>query len=146
MTIGKHTLTIFNRYSEGGLPPFGNVEGFNRTVIKYGQWEDSTDRNATNDGRNFIEQHISIIIPKTAKTGGKKYVLPMQWESLPVNQKLLSWTLKINDTYIAYGEAPDITSTYTIAKMQADYKSCRVSGIEDLTDQPVMPHFEVLGV
>ena len=145
MTIGKHTLTVYNIYSEG-LPPFNNVEGYNKTVIKFGQWEDTTDRQANSNGITQINQLISVIIPKTAKTGGKKYVSPMEWESLPISEKLQTWTLKVGRDYIALGETPDITTAYSITSLKKDYRLCLISQVEDLTDQPIMPHFEVLGV
>jgi hypothetical protein len=145
MTIGKHTLTVYNIYSEG-LPPFNNVEGYNKTVIKFGQWEDTTDRQANSNGITQINQLISVIIPKTAKTGGKKYVSPMEWESLTPAQKLITWTLKVGRDYIVFGESPEITTSYPFATMQKDYRCCLISAAEDLTNQPIMPHFEVLGI
>jgi len=149
MILAKHVLTIYNKYMNqgewtGGMPPVA-LEAWNRTVIKFGQWEDSTDRNAGNNGKNFIDKHISILIPKTAKTGGKKYIKPIQWAALAADQKVLSWSLNIGDI-IACGEAPEITSAYTITTMRADFMTCAIQAVEDLTGQPIMPHFEILGV
>jgi len=146
MTLAKHVLTVYNKYAklpdnwQGGVPP-SNIEAWNRTVIKFGQWEDSTDKNADTGGKNFIDKHISIIIPKTANAGGKKYVKPLEWAS-PFNT---AWTLNVG-AIIAFGEAPEITGAYTMAAMKANFKNCEIRAIEDLTDQPIMPHFEILGV
>ena len=150
MILAKHVITIYNKYMimpsnwQGGIPP-SSQEAWNRTVIKYAQWEDSTDRNAGNDGKNFIDKHIAIIIPKTANTGGKKYITPIEWAALPTAQIPQSWTLTVGNV-IAYGEAPEITSAYTMATMKNNFKNCEIRAIEDLTDQPIMPHFEILGV
>jgi len=86
MILAKHVLTVYQKYMNqgewtGGAPPVAQ-EAWNRTVIKYAQWEDLTDRNADTSGKNFIDKHISIIIPMTANTGGKKYVKPIQWAAL----------------------------------------------------------------
>jgi len=146
MILAKHVLTIYNKYMsmpsnwQGGTPPSAS-EAWNRTVIKFGQWEDSTDKNADTSGKNFIDKHISIIIPITANTGGKKYKKPLEWVS-PFNT---TWTLSIG-TIIVFGEAPEITSAYTMTNMKANFKYCEIKAIEDLTDQPIMPHFEILGI
>jgi hypothetical protein len=128
----------------GGMPPTA-LEAWNRTVIKFGQWEDTTDRQANSSGITQINKLISVIIPKDAKTG-KKYIPPLEWAALPVEQKKLSWTLNVDADYIALGEAPEITPGYTMANMKADFRSCLIKAVDDLSNQPVLPHFEVSGV
>jgi len=146
MTIAKHILTVYNKFTsmpsnwQGGIPPAAS-EVWNRTVIKYGQWEDTTDKNADTSGKNFIDKHISIIIPKTAKTGGKQYKTPLEWVS-PFNT---TWTLNVG-TIIVFGEGPEITTAYAMATLKNNFKFCEIKAIEDLTDQPVLPHWEIVGI
>jgi hypothetical protein len=50
------------------------------------------------------------------------------------------------ENYIALGEAPEITSAYTITNMRANFRSCLIQAIEDLSNQPVLPHWEITGI
>jgi hypothetical protein len=146
MILAKHTITIFNRYTSGvftgGMPP---SESWSRTVIKFAQWEDTTDRQANANGITQINKLISIIIPKTADTQGKKYKPYLEWATLPVDEKLLTWTLNV-ENYIALGEAPEITSAYKITNMTADFRCCLIKAMDDLSNQPVLPHWEITGI
>ena len=143
--LAKHTLTVYNAVMEG-LPPFPPSETWKRTIIKFGQWEDSADRNGAQDGRTFIDKHINIIIPKNANMQGKKYILSNDYERLSADQKNKYWTLKINKDYIAFGETPDITSSFTITNLSSQYRACLVKAIEDFLIQPILPHLEVVGI
>jgi len=145
MILAKQIITVYNKYSGLLNPPMPPTEGWNKTVIRFAQWEDATDRNATQAGVTFIDKHISILIPKTANTMNKNYVKNIDWAKLAVDQKLLTWTLKPED-YIALGETPDITSVFTISNLVANYKCCLIKSIEDLSDQPILPHWEVAGI
>jgi hypothetical protein len=150
MTIAKHVLTVYNKYMNqgewaGGMPPTA-LEAWNRTVIKFGQWEDTTDRQADTNGITQINKLISIIIPKTANTQGKKYVTPLEWAKLPADKKILSWTLNAGVDYIAFGEGPEITSAYKITNMTAEFRCCLIKAMDDLSNQPILPHIEISGV
>ncbi|MCL2174574.1 MAG: hypothetical protein FWB73_00885 [Treponema sp.] len=145
MILAKHVLTVYNVSNEG-VPPFGGSDVWRKTIIKFGQWEDSADRNSATDGRSVISKHISIIIPKNADTQGKKYILSGDYAKLTADQKNKYWTLKLGSDYIAFGETPDITSSFTISSLQNQYKACLISAVEDLTIQPVLPHYEIVGI
>jgi hypothetical protein len=72
MILAKHTITIYNKYMNqsewtGGMPPTA-LEAWNRTAVKFAQWEDTTDRQANTNGITQLNKLISIIIPKTANT------------------------------------------------------------------------------
>jgi hypothetical protein len=145
MTIAKHILTVYNKYTGAFNPPSPPSEAWNRTVIRFGQWEDSTDRNMTQTGITNIDKHISIIIPKNAKTVGKKYVTPIQWAALSTAEKLLAWTVNADDI-IALGETPEITSGYSMSTMRANNRACLIKSIENYFNQPIMPHIEAIGI
>jgi hypothetical protein len=144
MTIAKHTLTIFNK-SVTVNPPFGSTDVWNRTVIKFGQWENNTDRNFDGNGITSIGKHIDIIIPKKVDTGGKGFLKEIDWNKLPADQKPTKWTLRAED-YIFFGEVPELTTAYTITNARADYRYCLIKAISDYTDQPVLPHWELAGI
>ena len=143
--LAKHTLTVYNKIAGVFIPPFPPSESWQRTIIKFAQWEDQTDLNANGNGRNTIDKHISIIIPKNAKSQGRKYLTHIEWNKLQSGQDKY-WTLIIESTMIALGETPDISASMTITDLQKQYKSCLVSAVEDLTIQPILPHFEVVGI
>jgi hypothetical protein len=145
MTIAKHILTVYNKYMAGGQPPSPPTEAWNRTVIRFGQWEDSTDRNMTQTGITNIDKHIYIIIPKTAKTGGKRFIPSIDWAKLTTAEKLLTWTVNADDI-IALGETPEITSGYSMSTLRAANRACLVKSIENYFNQPIMPHIEVIGI
>jgi hypothetical protein len=146
MTIAKHTITVFNKYYGGDFqPPFPPSEAWNRTVIKFGQWEDTTDRNFTNNGITSIDKHIEVIIPKTANTMGKGFVKVVDWYKLTTDKKLTKWTVQAGD-YVFFGEAPEITTLYTMKQAMDDFKYCMIKTVEDLSDQPVLPHWEITGI
>ena len=146
MILANHTLTVYNKYHDSnvtdGMPP---ADFWNRTVIKYGQWENTSNRTG-NEGRNFIEKLVLIIIPKTAKTGGKQYVPPQEWTKLPVDKKLLTWTLQVDADQIAWGEAPEITDHYPMATMRQNFENCLIKIVKDLCDQPLLPHWEITAI
>ena len=143
MTIGKNIITVFNKYAAGDSnSPFPPTESWNKTVIKFAQWEDTTDRQANTNGITQVNKLISIIIPKNANTQGKKYVKPLEWTRLSTEQKLLSWTLKAED-YIFFEEVPISTITTDIIKQN---RCCLIKTVDDLSDQPVLPHWEITGV
>ena len=141
MILAKHIITVINSFM---THPSGKT-AYNRTVIKYVQWEDTTDRNYMSSGATFIDKHISIIIPKTADTQGKKYVPAKEWGLLPEAQQLLTWTLEPN-TDIFYGEVPELTGGYTYTQVRKDFRYCLVKTIDDLANQPIMPHWEIVGI
>jgi len=150
MILAKHTISIFNRFLDG-VPPFFQggrppAESYNKTLVRYAQWEDSADRNSANDGRTSIDKHIQIIIPLKADTQGRKYIGYRDYELLPNEQKLNFWTLKINECIIAFGDAPELSSSFTIEKLKESYKHCLVKAVEDLTLQPILPHWEIVGI
>ena len=145
MILAKHVLTVYNAVMEG-QPPFPPSETWKKTVIKFGQWEDSADRNFSSQGLTTIGKHISIIIPKNANTQGKKYIPSKDFERLTADQKNKYWTLKLDKDYIALGETPDITASFTISNLYSQYRACLINAIEDLTIQPVLPHWEVIGI
>lgn len=146
MILAKHILTVYNKVTGVFVPPFPPSESWQRTIIKFAQWEDQTDLNANGDGRNTVDKHISIIIPKNANTQGRKYLSPTEWNKLTNGEQSKYWALIIGSTYIALGETPEITSSLTISQLQSQYKSCVVSAAEDLTIQPILPHIEVIGI
>jgi len=145
MILAKHVLTVYNSVLVG-LPPFPSSEAWYKTTIKFGQWEDTADRNFSSQGLTTIGKHISIIIPKNVNAQGKKYITSGDYERLSTDQKNNYWTLKLDKDIIAFGETPDITSSFTITNLRNQYKTCLVSAIEDLTIQPVLPHWEIVGV
>jgi hypothetical protein len=148
MTIAKHTLTVYNKYIEGVFNPPNppsQQEKWNRTVIRFGQWEDRTDRNFTQAGATLIDKHIEVIIPKTANTGGKKFVKSLEWGKFETAQKIQTWTVRAED-YVVLGEGPEIAAGYTMDNLRADFRHCMVKAIEDLSDQPVLPHWEISGI
>jgi len=142
MIIAKHIITVFNKYN-ADTPPYS--EAWARTVIKFAQWEDSTNRNFTSTGATFIDKYISIIIPKNANTEGKKYIPPKEWGLLPAAQKLLTWTLE-QGSDIFLGEVPPLAGGYTYTQARKDFVYCLIKSVEDLTNQPILPHWEVTGI
>ena len=146
MTIAKHTITVVNTYSDivfqPPLPPVGGTT-YKRTVFKNCQWEDVTDRQADSGGLTQINKLISIIIPKIK--GMKPYLPYADYAKLDNSQKPNYWTLK-TEWEIFLGEVPEITGTYTMENARADFRHCMIKGIEDLSDQPVLPHWEVTGI
>jgi len=145
MIIGKEVISVYNRFITG-LPPFGSTETWLRTVIKFAQWEDSADRNVTNIGATFIDKHINIYIPKTANTEGKKYMRSSEWILLPNDKKAQAWTLAVDSSIITLGETPIITSLYTMQTLRNEHRHCLIKAIEDLSNSPIMPHWEVAGI
>jgi len=145
MILAKHTLTIYNAVMEG-QPPFPPSEVWKKTVVKFGQWEDSADRNFSSQGLTTIGKHISIIIPKNADMQGKKYLPSGEYARLTGDQINKHWTLKLDKDYIALGETPDITSSFTISNLISQYRVCLVNALEDLTIQNILPHWEIIGV
>jgi hypothetical protein len=124
--------------------PFAPDETWDRSVIKYAQWDDVKDRNFANNGVIVIGSHVEIIIPKTANAGGKDYINPIDWNKLPEEQKLEKWTLSVGD-YVFFGDAPEITDAYTMKQAKDNFKSCAIKAIDDLSNQPILPHWEVAG-
>jgi len=146
MTLAKHTLTVFSQLPGVFIPPFPpQPGGWNRTVIKYGQWENATDRNVTGEGATFIDKHIGIIIPKAADAMGKGFLNEIDWNRLPVAERREKWTLRIGDI-VVFGEAPEISGPVTIDTVRADFRHCLVKSVEDLTKQPVLPHWAIVGI
>jgi MFS superfamily sulfate permease-like transporter len=135
--IPKHTLTIFNKYTEITTPPF--TEAWNRTVIKYGQWEDDVVREFANSIINTAKQ-VNIIIRANADTEGKEFLDEIEWNKLPADQKVKYWTLRMDD-YVFFGEVPELT---TIASAKKDFKHCLINGV--VHDMDHIPHWEVTGV
>jgi hypothetical protein len=146
MTIAKHTITVINVFSDTvwnpPLPPTGKTT-YSRTVFKNCQWEDQSDRQANNNGITQINKLISIIIPKAK--GMKPYKKNEDYVKLPTDQKANFWTLKTEEE-IFLGEVPEITDLYKIENARKDFRYCMIKGIDDLSDQPVLPHFEVTGI
>jgi hypothetical protein len=143
--IAEHTLTVFNKYLGVSTPPFGATEAWNRTVIKYGQWENTTDRNFDGNGVITIGKSISVIIPQNADTGGKEFLNEIEWNKLPADQKIKYWTLRTDD-YVFFGEVPELTTGYTMTNARADHRHCLVKAVDDYADQPILPHWEVTGI
>jgi hypothetical protein len=146
MTIAKHAITIINVFSEAVYqppnPPTGKTT-YSRTVFKNCQWEDITDRQANNNGITQINKLISVIIPKTK--GMKPYKKNEDYAKLPIDQKPNCWTLAAEGE-IFLGEVPEITALYTIETAKKDFRHCMIKGIDDLSDTPVLPHWEVTGI
>ena len=150
MTIAKNTITIFNTYAKEAerdpmdfRPPGPAETVYSRTVFKNCQWEDTVDRQANTNGLTQVNNLISIIIPKTK--GMKPYKKDFEYNKLPVDLKANYWTL-VTSGEIFLGEVPEITPLYTIENARADFRKYIIKGIEDLSDQPVLPHWEITGV
>ena len=153
MTIAKHTITIFNTYimeTEEERDPYdprppsvSQTTVYSRTVLKNCQWEDTIDRQANTNGLTQVNNLISIIIPKTK--GMKLYKKDFEFNKIPVEQRANYWTL-VTSGEIFLGEVPEITPLYTIENARADFRKCIIKGIEDLSDQPVLPHWEITGI
>jgi len=146
MILAKHVLSVYNEFMPpffGGLPP---AAIWQKTLIKYAQWEDAADRNSTQAGMTSIDKHIRIIIPKNANTQGRKYIPFREFEFLPAEQKPSYWTLKINSSIICLGDTPEITSQFPSHNIKEQFSNCLVKAIEDLTIQPILPHWEIIGI
>lgn len=148
MILTKSVLSIYNSYqSETFNPPFPPTTqtAWDRTIIKYGQWEDVTDRGMGADGKNMIDTHVSIIIPKKAKTEGKKYLDWKEYSLLKADWDQY-WTLNpsnTNRTIIVLGEGKEIDSSYTIAQLQKEFKSCVIRAFEEFD---LLKHWEITAV
>jgi hypothetical protein len=141
--IAEHTLTVFNKYMGVSTPPFGATEVWNRTVIKYGQWEDDVVREFANGIINTGKQ-ILVLIETNADTGGKEFLGEIEWNKLSADQKIKYWTLRTDDN-VFFGEVPELTATYTIASAKKDFKHCLIQTVADLSNLH-RPHWEITGV
>jgi hypothetical protein len=139
--IAEHTLTVFNKYLGVSTPPFGATEAWNRTVIRYGQWEDDVVREFANGIINTGKQ-ILVLIKTNADTGGKEFLNEIEWNKLPADQKVKHWTLRTDD-YVFFGEVPE---GYTVTNAKADHRHCLIKAVDDYSDQPILPHWEVTGI
>jgi hypothetical protein len=143
------TITIYNRFPVG-LPPFPPRVRFDRTVIRNVMWKDATHNNPDSNGRSFIDQTVSITIPKEAKAdGNKQYIDPVGYSRLPIDDTN-HWTLNndpSNPDVIVFGDCPkEINDLYTITQLQRDYKTMIIKSVSDSTNQGILPMWKVTGV
>jgi hypothetical protein len=129
-SIYRDTITVYNRRAGAiARPPFPPTAArWERTVIKGTRFRNSTQVNATSEGASFIAQTVSVTIPESADTGGKKYVQPSDYARLPQDDQK-HWTVRsdrANPDFIVFGEAPEITEAYTIEDLQREYGDRRV--------------------
>ena len=149
-TLGQDTLTIINSWLELGLflPPFiqyPDIQRNQKTLVKYGQWEQATDKDTNNISR-FTVQSVNIYIPLDAKvTPKRKYIPYKKFDSTPDDQKVNFWTVR-PDQYIFLGDVPEITELYTLDMAIKDFPVTRVNAINDLTNNDIIPHLEIIGI
>jgi len=142
----QDTITIFNRYQRGGfmggIPP---APSWDRTVIRNVTWQDQVHTNMSSAGSSVIDKTVSVIIPLNAEIeGNKKYFAPMDYALMPNDQD--GWTLQQRDI-IAFGEIDrDITPLFTEEDLAREYKTMRISGVTDTTNQSMIPSWKVEGV
>jgi len=144
----QNTITIFNKYTAGsgnwvgGLPPTQTIK-YNKAYIKNVMWKDNVHTNSSNDGKSFIDKTVSITIPLDEMETDKKYVKP---EDFPSLAETGVWSLQIGDI-IVFGECDkDITTTYTKADLQKEFKTMEIRAVSDSTDQDILPKWEIDGV
>ena len=139
------TVTVYNSYMVGGLPPFGNITKWERAVLKGVHWEETIDRNPDSQGRAHINQSVLILIPKDVDKGGKTYINPEEYARVP-NDIEGYWTLTFGTsepTFIMLGEGRELNDLYPIASLMRDHRVVKVEGVSDTLDSPVLPHLEV---
>ena len=139
------TITVYNSYLIDDPPSSYPKTLYRRTVIYKVQWTDDVHRSHSSEGRFFISKIASVIIPKDANTGGKRFIEPKEYAKLPPGDSS-HWTLATSDI-IVKGVCPaEITDSYSIAQLKKDYNATDIQGYSDMTDQPYLPHWDVQGV
>ena len=143
--LANSTITVYNSYQTGGLPPFGNITRWERAIIKGVHWEEDIDRTPDSQGRSHISQSVLILIDKKADQGGKTYINPAEYARTP-NDIEGYWTLTFGTsepTYIMLGEGRELNDLYSIQSLMRDHRVVEVKGVSDMLDSSVMPHLEV---
>jgi hypothetical protein len=56
--------------------------------------------NKYQNGLNFIDKHVEIIIPENSETEGKRFLRSFEWIKYPHEEKYLFWTLQIEDVIV----------------------------------------------
>lgn len=149
-TLGQDTITIVNEWVEEGawLPPFPpgpDVTKYQNTVVKFGQWEDTTELDTNNLGRSTIKS-VTIFIPLDAQfTNKRKYMRNEDFVKLPPDQKENYFTLKTK-TAIFLGEVPPISSLYSITQARQDFTNVIIEAINNYSNNDIIPHFELVGI
>ena len=136
--LNQATITIYNSYTTGGLPPFGNIQRWEKTVIHGVAWNDQIDRNPKSDGKTAIDQTVLITIPKLSMPTDKEYIDPAEYSKLP-NDAENFWTLSFSTTeptYIMLGEGRDLNDLYNINSLRRDERVVTVAGVSDHLNFP----------
>lgn len=138
--IFTDTITVYNYYKD----PITKQESWLRSVLHGVQWRKRTERTVTAQGVVNLATVISITIPCPAE---KPYVSPRQYPRLPTDIMPMYFTLDDRQglDVIVQGEvAQEITPTYTITKLKADYGSVTISAVSDNTPRDRLKSWKVL--
>jgi hypothetical protein len=143
------TVTVYNyrSFKDGAMIK----SQWSRTVISGVQWKEEANRNVASNGTSQMDHSISVTIPASAQVeGGKAYVRPEQYASLPPDDAGY-WTLdpaQGKDVIVRGPCEKEIGGEYSITQLKKEYPACDIKAVSDNRSHavPDLRHWKARGV
>lgn len=140
--MNDKTITLYNAYKDG------KEIYWNRTVVRECEYKYSSVRTTGQNGAIIYTPLLTVVIPVSADTAGKKYIDAFSYEKLTPEEVTGYFTFNVANKHdvIVAGECDkEITDSYKITDLQKEIeKSGTIISFDDNTDVKRLKHWKVV--
>jgi hypothetical protein len=137
--MNNQTITLYNYHKNAD-----KSESYRRTVIHGVNYSFSNTKTVDSTGKVSYVPTLTVIIPQNAPQA--TYIDAKGYAKLTDTTGYFTFNTAGNKDVIVCGEVTrEITSTYTVTNLQADYlKIGKIQAFSDNTDAPRLKHYKVV--
>ena len=131
------TITVYNHYKAA------RVDYWQRTVISGVQYRTKTEKTVAADGLH-VANIVSVTIPVDADAGGRHFIAPNAFSESASKDSYFTLEASQNQDFIVFGSvSKDISPTYTVGALKAEYGYTTIKAVSDNTLRPRLKHWKV---